>query len=127
VQLRGSASEPCGRVWPEFLDLGHVDDIGSTSVHIENCGRNVLLVILFDEEGTADEVSDGLVDEGGPTFDDDGEGSPEIADGAPDDCDDGDPWTSPGALEFCDGMDNDCDGIVDEGEDDADDAACGIW
>lgn len=44
------------------------------------------------------------------TTDADGDGRP-----AGIDCDDSDPATYPGAPELCDGVDNDCDGQVDEG------------
>jgi hypothetical protein len=42
----------------------------------------------------------------------DGDGSPEG-----DDCDDANPLVFPGAVEFVDGIDNDCDGVIDEGRD----------
>lgn len=40
----------------------------------------------------------------------DGDGSP-----LPDDCDDANPAVFPGAVETCDGVDEDCDGAIDEG------------
>ncbi len=54
------------------------------------------------------------------TVDDDGDGvSP-----AEGDCDDADPWVWAGAAETCDGVDNDCDGVVDEECPELVDAGC---
>lgn len=72
-----------------------------------------------------DDDCDGIVDEGALAYDDDGDGYVERSgDEATDDCDDGDPWASPVAREYCDGYDNDCDRIVDEGEDGTRGGAC---
>jgi hypothetical protein len=49
----------------------------------------------------------------------DGDGEPARSHGGLD-CDDGDPAINPSAIELCDGVDNDCDGNIDEA--DADDA-----
>ena len=72
----------------------------------------------------ADDDCDGLVDEGSYNFDDDSDGYSELEDDGVNDCNDNDPWTYPGATEDCDSRDNDCDGLVDEGEDDSEDGAC---
>ena len=73
-----------------------------------------------------DNNCNGIIDEGSPTYDDDEDGFTDDPPNALDqlDCEDGDPWEYPGAFEYCDGYDNDCDTIIDEGEDDAKDGAC---
>jgi len=75
-------------------------DVGPTSA--EGAGNGV------------DDDCDGEVDEASGA-DADGDGF-SAADG---DCDDADGWASPGAAELCDGVDNNCDGVADEGCDDA--------
>ena len=53
----------------------------------------------------------------GDLEDDDRDGFADAACEGGDDCDDRDPWAGPGQHEYCDGVDNDCDGVVDEAPD----------
>ena len=72
-----------------------------------------------------DDDCDGFIDNGTVHFDDDGDGACEVApcvDGGPaGDCDDTNDTVFPNAAELEDRLDNDCDGVVDEGTDAYDD------
>jgi len=85
-----------------------------------------------------DNDCDGQVDEGTATADDDGDGfcegadlngdgSPDCADGStPGDCNDLDATIHPGGVEIADGVDDDCNGQVDENSFDTDDDGDGL-
>jgi hypothetical protein len=79
------------------------------------------------DDDTAPDDDDGTPpDDDTSDDDDDSTGSPVDLDHdtfseADGDCDDGEPSVYPGAPELADGLDNDCDGIVDEGTDAYDD------
>ncbi len=62
-----------------------------------------------------DDDCDGLIDEG---TDADGDGFVALPCG--NDCDDSNPAVNPGAPEICDGLDNDCNGLVDDLDADGD-------
>ncbi|MFT4626387.1 MAG: hypothetical protein ACI8PZ_005064 [Myxococcota bacterium] len=96
------------------LDLGDVDGDGHLAMpHGGDCND-------FDARMNPDRIEvangidddcDGVVDEGTPAYDDDGDGYTELGG----DCDDDEPRIHPSAAERCDGIDNDCDRLVDEG------------
>jgi hypothetical protein len=91
-----------------------------------------------EEADGVDDDCDTVVDEGTVAFDDDADGWCEgidlDADGAddcsdgttPGDCHDGDPAVNPGAAEVGNGIDDNCDGQIDEGGDYADDDGDGF-
>ncbi|GDX79774.1 hypothetical protein LBMAG42_15850 [Deltaproteobacteria bacterium] len=106
---------------------GHDDDgDGWTELH-GDCDDAETLVGLEAEEVVdgRDNDCDGIVDEGGPAYDDDADTFKDVeSDPLLNDCDDQDPWVFVAAREYCDGYDNDCDGLVDDGEADEADGAC---
>ncbi len=72
----------------------------------------LLVVGCADESSQRKETGD--LDDSGSGSEDDRDG-----DGFTDDCDDDNADIYPGAAEFCDGLDNDCNGVVDDGAIDA--------
>ena len=123
-----SATAACAQPSGHVADASDCDD-GESAIHpaaTEQCDG-----VDNDCDGTVDE--DDAADASTWYADSDGDGygdaassavactapSAHVADAT--DCDDGDAGANPGADELCDGVDNDCDGTVDE--DDASDAS----
>jgi MYXO-CTERM domain-containing protein len=119
---------------PDAPEGAAVDNDGDGYVALEDCDDNDPTVFPGAEETCdgVDQDCDGLIDVGavdGGTFyldvDRDGEGDPatevEACDApaghvsTPGDCDDTNASIFPGALEVCDGLDQDCNGVADDG------------
>ena len=67
--------------------------------------------VVGDDDDAVGDDDDAVGDDDDATDDADGDGY-SVADG---DCDDSDPTVYPGAPEECDGLDNDCNGVADDG------------
>jgi len=117
--------DDCDGYIDEGTDL-YDDDGDGFSEALGDCDDGDVLIGPGAEEtqNEIDDDCDGLIDEGSFLFDDDGDGYADIEDNVEADCNDDDPWVSPDSPEDCDGVDNDCDGLVDESEDDTPDGAC---
>ncbi len=118
----GEAWDPDGVDAPSwFRDLDG-DGYGDATASVPACTQPAGMVSRVDDCDDADptvyaagveRVGDGIDNDCDPTtLDDDADGD---GVGASDDCDDEDPSILPGATELCDGVDEDCDGSIDEG------------
>lgn len=112
-ELSGQVGPNCVLdVFPEFFDAGSFDPDGDDLIlSIEPAGpfppgTYEVILTVSDGELTSECVS--TIEVTAPDEDGDGFG---LCDG---DCDDGNAAVYPGAPELCDGLDNDCDGSIDE-------------
>jgi RHS repeat-associated protein len=106
------SSDPDGRIAGYFWDLGDGQIAeGQKITHIyETPGKYRVTLVAVDDQGAQSSFFLTVNIEGTFPVDLDGDGFY-----SDEDCMDSDPSVFPGAPEFCDGIDNDCDGEIDEG------------
>jgi len=128
-RLRLLFSKFDGVNWPDFVDITESVEpllyIVPDPTKLGGRGGwsqvKVCCAILAEICDGIDNDGDGEIDEdlpvGDPSVDNDGDGYPLCPDapGEPD-CNDQLDFINPGASETCNGMDDDCDGVIDEGD-----------
>ena len=94
------------------------DAVGSASCDgTLSVGAHTLTAMVTDLDGNFGEAQAYFEVIASDDVDDDGDGWTETQN----DCDDADPSTNPGATEYENGIDDDCDGIIDDNTDSSDD------